>query len=378
VQTVVISATSLYVSGPLTVGREFIGALCASERFRAGGLQVIVFCHRRDLYPNVPDHPNLIWQEVPQVRRNWFVRLFYEYVWYRRWSRGRAVDLWISLQDTTPHVHAAHQVVYCHNPAIFHEGPADWRGDPRHEAFRLLYGAVYRTNLRRNDYAIVQQAWIRKEFAQRFGRPERQTIVAHPVKHRAPEWPPLQRRPPRTPLRMIYPAFPRTFKNCELLIEAMAMLRDLPVELVLTFSGDETPYARRIRASAAALPRVTFAGFLPHQELERLYASSDLLVFPSRLETWGLPLSEFQPYGKPIAASELPYAREVLGGYPYSVFFSPDSPAALASLVRQYYESGTLPYETPPRAVEPPFASDWDELIAMLLALIPPTRPAAP
>jgi glycosyltransferase involved in cell wall biosynthesis len=369
---VVISATSLFQGGPLTVGREFLSALCASEAFQRGDLRVVMFCHRRDLYSEIPDHPHLQWIEKPHARSNWLIRLFFEYIYFRFWSLRRPVDLWISLQDVTPHVRARHRVVYCHNSTSFYDGPHDWLGDPRLEMFRLFYGLFYRINLTKNDYVVVQQQWLREGFEKRFGRPQATTIVAHPVRERSIEAP--EHAPPDGKLVVLYPLFPRSFKNCEVLIEAMRDLRDLPVELFFTFTGNENRYARRMRAAAADLPAVRFAGFLPQPELERLYGHAHVLVFSSKLETWGLPLSEFRAHGKPIIAADLPYAREVLAGYRLSVFFDPSAPRDLARLLRRYAETGTLPYEVGRVVQAPPFASTWAELVSLLLSLITPSR----
>ena len=379
-QTIVVSATNLFLGGPLTVGRELVAALRASEQFERGQLRIIVFCHRRELYADIPAHPNLEWIEKPHVRRNWLVRLFYEYFWFGLWSRRRNVDLWISLQDLTPNVRAAHRVVYCHNPAPFYEGKRRWLLDPRFEIFRLLYGFFYRLNLGRNDYAIVQQHWMRDELEKRYGRAKRTTIVAHPVREsRQLAVGSRQENPPpeglgggflptmKSPLRILYPVFPRSAKNHEILIAAMRELRDLPIDLTLTFSGTETRYARTIRRLAEGLDNIHFTGFLSLADLEREYDRADALVFPSKLETWGLPLSEFRRFGKPILAADLPYAREALGGYPHSVFFDPESAAELVRLLRHYGGGGPLPFETPPRITIPPFAADWKSLISMLL-----------
>lgn len=367
-RTVVISATNLFLGGPLTVGRELLAALTASNSFVRGDLCVIVFCHRRDLYADIPAHPNLEWIEKQHVRRNWLVRIFYEYFWFRIWSRRRNIDLWISLQDLTPNVRAKHRVVYCHNPAPFHQGPTRWLLDPRFEIFRLLYGFFYRVNLAKNDFAIVQQQWMRDELERRYCRPKRATIVAHPV-HALDNAPAGTPRISGAPLRILYPVFPRSAKNHELLVAAMRELLDLPIELTFTFTGDETRYARMIRRMAGDLPNIRFAGFLSRANLEREYERTDLLVFPSKLETWGLPLSEFRRFGKPILAADLPYAHETLRGYPFSVFFDSESPAALAKLLRTYCEDGVWAYETPRSEIAPPFAADWNALVAALLAL---------
>jgi len=49
-----------------------------------------------------------------------------------------------------------------------------------------------------------------------------------------------------------------------------------------------------------------------------------MLAFPSKLETWGLPLSEYKKYNKPIIAANLKYAKEVLNDYKLCFLFNPD------------------------------------------------------
>jgi len=366
-QTIVVSATNLFLGGPLTVGREFVAALRASPALERGEIRVIVFCHRRALYADIASHPHLELIELPHVRRNWLIRLYYEYFWFLRWSRRRTIDLWISLQDLTPNVHASRRAVYCHNPAPFYDGPRRWLLDPRFEIFRLVYGVFYRLNLAKNTWVIVQQDWMRREMERRYKRPAARTIVAHPVRVGGGAPPPAQ--PAESPAlhkRMLYPVYPRSAKNHEVVVEAMRALRGLPIELTLTFTGDETRYARMIRDRARDLENIRFAGFLSTEELRRQYECADALVFPSKLETWGLPLSEFRQYGRPIFAADLPYAREALGGYERCVFFDPDSPQELARLLRGWIDGEALPFDTPSANSSAPFAADWSELLCRL------------
>ena len=58
-----------------------------------------------------------------------------------------------------------------------------------------------------------------------------------------------------------------------------------------------------------------FLGPLSFNDVLSYYKSVDLIVFPSRLETFGLPLIEAATIGKPIVAIDLIYAREALQNY---------------------------------------------------------------
>ena len=54
---------------------------------------------------------------------------------------------------------------------------------------------------------------------------------------------------------------------------------------------------------------------MPHDKLLQFYKSSQCLLFPSYLETLGLPLLEAAAFGLPVLTVDLPYAHEVLEKY---------------------------------------------------------------
>lgn len=370
---IVLSGINLFSAGPLTIGREFLQAVVASPLETADECPVVFFCHRASLYEDIVTGTPVRLVEKPLSRKSWLFRLFYEYVYFYWWSRRQPVHAWISLHDMTPNVRAEKRVVYCHNPSPFYRGPWAWTVDPRFQLFRLFYSWLYRINLKKNEHVIVQQQWIRDVFVREYGcRPDR-VIVATPTsaparvqRARGPI-----RREPAGPATIVYPAFPRSFKNLEVILEAMRRLVDVPLELVLTTNGAENRYAASLRKRYGHLPSVKWAGFLEHVKIRELYSSVDAMVFPSKLETWGLPLSEFRGFNKPIFAADLPYAKETLSGYEHACFFDPDDAAALAVVLREFVLRGAFP-ATPVRVeITPPFARNWEELLARIGLVTP-------
>lgn len=363
-KTVVVSAINLFESGPLVVARDFMSALLSGEQFRRGGVKVVLFCHSAELYKDLA-RENLELIAKPLSRKSWLIRIFYEYVWFWFWSLGRDVDYWISLHDVTPNVRSSRRAVYCHNPAPFYSGASTWRYAPGFQVFRHLYEYFYRINLHKNDWVIVQQQWLREAFVQRFGcRPEK-VVVARPEEKGGLVFPPPSADKSTGVRTLVFPAYPRVFKNHEVLVEAMRLLTDLPLKLIMTFSGEENAYARKVRASAAGLKNIEFSGFLSREKLFQIYADAAAMLFPSKLETWGLPLSEFSQTGKPVFAADLPYARESLSGYGNAAYFNPNDPAELASLLRKFNDGEFSPrfFET---AYPEPYARGWGGLLAIL------------
>ena len=84
--------------------------------------------------------------------------------------------------------------------------------------------------------------------------------------------------------------------------------------------------------------RIRFAGVLTEAELSRAYTTADLLVAPSRSETYGMAVTEALAHGVPVIAAAVGGLPEALGSSadgtrPGQLIPSGD-PAALAAAIR--------------------------------------------
>jgi glycosyltransferase involved in cell wall biosynthesis len=361
----VISAVNCVEGGILSVLQDCVESVCAEF---GATWEIIILANKRSLVPN--ELPK-VW-ELPTAKKSWTMRLIHEWFFFHRLSRRLEPDVWLSLHDISPRVRAARRIVYCHNatpfyPLKFRDVLMDWKLG----AFALLYGSLYAINIHSNDYVIVQQEWLRGEFRRRYGL--NNIIVAHPANNdSAPLDPEVARGVPTLGrFRFCYPLFPRVFKNAELLCEAVRILRKRgrgDFEVVLTLDGTENSYARCLRRRYGGEPNISFVGRLGREQINQLYRSSDCLVFPSKLETWGLPISEFKVTGRPMLISDLPYAHETVGNYRNAAYFDPYNPEELADSLEQIMSGRFKPAPTPDNnRVPPPFASNWSELWRLLL-----------
>ena len=360
----VVSAVNLVEGGTLSIAQDALQVL--SERY-ADRYEIVALVHRRSLF----SAENITYLERPAVKGSWLRRLWFEYVESLPLSRRLKPVLWFALHDMTPRIEARQQAVYCHNPAPFYDMPwSEVRLQPKLWLFVVFYRWIYGNNIRRNTSVVVQQQWLRVEFERRYA--PRRVIVAHPsVTHLGELSLRSTAQKDGRPWCFFYPALPRTFKNMQLVLAAAAWLEsNTPIhfELRLTLAGTEEPYARSLFAQYGTLRSVRWLGRLPRTGVFAQYREADCLLFPSRLETWGLPLSEFRQTGKPIFAADLPYAHETLAGYAPVHFFDPNDGAALGQAMLQWMQ-GTLALEgaaawTPPA----PFTENWGALFDLLLA----------
>lgn len=79
-------------------------------------------------------------------------------------------------------------------------------------------------------------------------------------------------------------------------------------------------------------------GTLQPGQVQALYKNSKALIFPSKLESYGLPLLEARQLGLPILASELDYVRDVV--QPEQTF-DPGSPTSIARAVMRHLAINT-------------------------------------
>jgi len=135
-------------------------------------------------------------------------------------------------------------------------------------------------------------------------------------------------------------------KNHRRLIDAWALLADqgLRPSLALTLGERDEGLARWIEAQSTERGlQVTNLGSLAREQVTELYLSAGALVFPSLLESFGLPLIEADRLGLPIVASERDYVRDVC--VPAHTF-DPLSAVSIARAVRR-----ALGQPEPPQAV---------------------------
>ena len=112
---------------------------------------------------------------------------------------------------------------------------------------------------------------------------------------------------------------------------------------------------------------IKWLGKQSRDEVFKYYQQSDCLIFPSKLETWGLPISEAMQLNKPVLAANLPYAHETANDYKKIYFFEPTNPKDLASVMNKMMDY-TLSFNER-IFINPhnPFCKNWVSLFNILL-----------
>lgn len=364
-KTLVISAVNLRQGGTLSILKDCLQYLSANVVSR--DTRVVAIVHKKELCL----FDGIEYIEIPSTIKGWSRRLWCEYVTMRQISKKLSpVHLWFSLHDTSPFVVSERQAVYCQTSFPFYKASLkDLYFSYKIVLFSLFTRFAYRINVQSNDYLVVQQPWLREGLSKMLNVSKDRFIVAPPRKSEVRIKPEQIQKKNYT---FIYPAAPDCHKNFHVLCEAAAKLeKDVGQDkftVVLTVNGEENKYTRWLKQQWGNVSSIFFAGFLSKEELYGYYEVADCLVFPSKVETWGLPISEFSEYGKPMLIADRPYSRGTAEGSMATAFFDPDDSDKLKGLMSSLLSGQKSQLESITRSeVQPPYADSWESLFNQLL-----------
>ena len=190
-----------------------------------------------------------------------------------------------------------------------------------------------RAVLRAAAGVVVTSEWTRRQVLARYAIPACRVHVARPGVDRVAA--------PARPVRghLICVGVLSRHKGQDLLIEALADLADRDWRCVLAGSLDrDLDFVEQLRTRITRLGydhRVRLAGVLTGAALSHAYTTAELLVAPSRSETYGMTVTEALAHGLPVIAAAVGGLPEALGftadGTRPGQLIPPGDPAALAA-----------------------------------------------
>ncbi len=185
---------------------------------------------------------------------------------------------------------------------------------------------------------VVTSEWTRRQVLTRYAIPACRVHVARPGVDRVAA--------PARPVRgqLICVGVLGRHKGQDLLVEALAELADRNWHCVLAGSLDRDPdFVEQLQTRISRLGydhRVRLSGVLTGAALSQAYATADLLVAPSRSETYGMTVTEALAHGLPVIAAAVGGLPEALGstadGTRPGQLIPPGDPAALAAALADW------------------------------------------
>ncbi len=353
---IVLSGVNIIDAGQLQIFRYLLNA------FLKRNVEIICLVNSKSLFDEkLNDQVTFI--EYPQIKESWIKRIIFEYFSLLRISKKIDSDIWINMQDTSARVYSYNSFVYCHNPSMFGEKKLwhlfyDWK----FFIWTYLYKYLFRINIKSNRGVIVQQEWIAEEFKKLYKIDN--TIVAKPIE----DLPSKANNDFLEKLVFVYPSISRLHKNFEVILKALEYIdNNYPsyndkIFCSFTFNKNENRWSRYLYKNYKKLKNVEFTGYMKREDLIKKMENSTIGVFPSKLETWGLPITEFKQYRLPIILSDLKYAHETLGNYSRAIFINPDDFKGLAKIFMSLLDGDDLFYKVEHKTKNR-IINNWDELV---------------
>lgn len=204
-------------------------------------------------------------------------------------------------------------------PTIRRESAHLVRSNPLRRTYhRLCMGPT----LRRADAVVAVSNWLRGHILRSYPSidPDRVHVIYEGVDHP----PPCDRTDPPSAdrdHRILFVSTLYPYKGATELIDALGALAsrrpDLPWTCRLVGpdpAGGTTLDALSRQADLAGIgDRVELTGFIPRSQVWSEYRTAGVFVYPSRLETFGLPPLEAMAAGTPVVASNAASVGEVVG-----------------------------------------------------------------
>ncbi len=139
------------------------------------------------------------------------------------------------------------------------------------------------------------------------------------------------------------------YEGLDDLIAAMPALiaRHPDARLLLVGGGPREEALRQQAKASSAADAICFVGRVPHSEVERYYALTDIMAYPrkkSRLTDLVTPLKplEAMAQGKIVAASDVGGHRELIQDKETGILFAPDDPAACADSLSDLFDNRAM------------------------------------
>jgi glycosyltransferase involved in cell wall biosynthesis len=152
-------------------------------------------------------------------------------------------------------------------------------------------------------------------------------------------------------------------KNISTLLQAFMLIRrrhDIRQRLLIV--GDDAHWKPLLVEECSRLgiqDNTTFVRYVSQELLPKVYAGADLLVMPSTIEGFGLPVLEAMASGTPVVCSRAASLPEVAGGA--ALYFDPASAEELAERIEELLNSRELQESLRAKGLERAKQFTWEE-----------------
>lgn len=324
---VIVNATALRESGGLTILLQFISEIPNDE------IEYYVFVHKSVVINKININTKIIHVDKTSFIARFIWDLFGLNLWLK--TNKLQPDITISLQNTNFRVDSTcPNFVYYHQSIPFYN--LKWSVFKKNERNLWFYKNIYpffvKLFINKKTEFFVQLNYIKDNFHSIYKvENERIHVVFPKIEIPTKDLKIINLGLNRQNLNLFYPATNHSYKNHEIVFKALKLIDNKlnrKIDLYLTNTNLEFNF----NYSFINID-IKFLGKISFSKVYCYYKNVDCLLFPSYMETLGLPLIEAASCGLKIIAADLPYAREVLRGYKGVTFAKYDDARIWSELI---------------------------------------------
>ena len=288
--------------------------------------------------PHLEDTENIKIVRIPWVKKSWIHRLFCDHFIAPKLINKNNIDKVFSLQNVLVPLTNVTQILYLHQSLPF----AEYRFKITENFHLWIYQNVISrlifSGIKKAERTIVQANWMKVACKEKIGVNEDKIIVIPPVINIVPEKFFSYKNMPIT--MFIYPATPQVYKNHKIIIEACKLLIEDGIkdfQVIFTLTGKENKLSRQLRQQTEkyGLP-IKFIGSIEREKLYDWYSKA-ILILPSYIESFPLPLLEAKINKAPILVSNSAFSHEILDGCENVKFFNPTKEIELKKIMLLFF-----------------------------------------
>jgi glycosyltransferase involved in cell wall biosynthesis len=284
--------------------------------------------------PNLNETENVKVLKFPWVKKSWFHRLYFDkFVAHKIVVKYNADEV-LSLQNVIVKKVKVKQTLYLHQPLPFIEKKYSITENFKFWLYQNVINKIIFRSIRLADKVVVQTQWMKNACLQKVKVSPNKFDLIQPEIHMKIKSHYKQENTQRK--LFFYPASELKYKNHQVIVEAVKKLKDKNIknyDIIFTLKGNEN---RNVKTLYKIVEKynlsIKFIGKISAKEVYEYYSKS-ILIFPSYIETFGLPMLEAKMHGSPILASDCAFSHEILDEYEDVKFFDPFNSDQLAKLI---------------------------------------------
>lgn len=286
---------------------------------------------------NFVDCENVKFLKLPWVKKSYFHRMFFDFFYIKELVEKYNPNMVFSLQNKGFNLKNIKQRVFFHNALFICEKHFLFKESHLMWLYQNVISVFTKKGLKNADEICVQAEWIKN------GLVDKWNIDCNRISIDPPEIDNVFKKSVDISKyegfkNLFYPAGFYPYKNHLTLLKACSSLWDNGCFFTLSLTGnvDELPIECKKIIEGKNYP-ITFLGKLSPEKMRSEYEKS-ALVFPSYIETVGLPLIEARNMGIAILAADCKYAHEAIGEYENVEYFSPLNVFELREVILNTFE----------------------------------------